>query len=91
LDERSGWRNKLGVDELRWAILNASGLESDGQGEKRKVKTGDVKVAKAVEKEVELPWNVTEQDPFYQGREPEKIKKNAKVEEKSYWKPETLP
>jgi hypothetical protein len=80
----------LGVDELRWAILNASGLESDGQGEKRKSKTGDVKVAKVVENEVELPWNVTEQDPFYQTRESEKVNGKAKEEEKSYWRPETL-
>lgn len=91
LDERSGWRNKLGVDELRWAILNASGLESDEAGlAKRKMKTTDAKRVKVVEKEVELPWNVTEQDPFYQGREPGKVKKAAKEEGKSYWKPESL-
>ena len=91
LDERSGWRAKLGVDELRWAILNACGLESDDMGlAKRKAKTTDAKRVKVVEREVELPWNVTEQDQFYQTREPEKPKEQAKEEGKSYWKPEPL-
>ncbi|GAB7333531.1 hypothetical protein MBLNU13_g05109t1 [Cladosporium sp. NU13] len=91
LDEKSGWRAKLGVDELRWAILNACGLEVDEKGlAKRKVKTGDAKRVKVVEKEVELPWNVTEQDPFYQTRDLEKAKEEAKDEGTSYWKPEPL-
>ena len=92
LDERSGWRAKLGVDELRWAILNACGLEIDEKMlAKRRAKTGDVKRAKDGEQEVELPWNVTEQDPFYQTRDPEKVKEEAKGQDgKSYWKPEPL-
>lgn len=42
LDERSGWRSKIGVDELRWAVLSSCGLESDEQGMpkgKRAIKT----------------------------------------------------
>lgn len=42
LDERSGWRSKIGVDELRWAVLSSCGLESDVQGMpkgKRAIKT----------------------------------------------------
>lgn len=91
LDERSGWRAKLGVDELRWAILNACGLEIDEKVlAKRKAKTGVGKRAKDAEKEVELPCNVTEQDPFYQTRDSEKVEEEAKEEGKSYWKPEPL-
>lgn len=82
----------MGVDELRWAILNACGLEIDEKMlAKRRAKTGDVKRAKDGEQEVELPWNVTEQDPFYQTRDPEKVKEEAKGQDgKSYWKPEPL-
>lgn len=91
LDERSGWRAKLGVDELRWAILNACGLEVDEKVlAKRKAKTGDGKRTNVPGKEAELPWNVTEQDPFYQTRDPEKVKEEAKEDGKSYWKPEPL-
>ncbi|OQN96776.1 hypothetical protein B0A51_19010, partial [Rachicladosporium sp. CCFEE 5018] len=32
LDERSGWRAKLGIDELRFAALSACGLQSDTAG-----------------------------------------------------------
>ncbi|OQO03930.1 hypothetical protein B0A48_10572 [Cryoendolithus antarcticus] len=32
LDERSGWRAKLGIDELRFAALSACGLQSDTTG-----------------------------------------------------------
>jgi len=42
LDERSGWRSKIGVDELRWAVLSSCGMESDEQGMpkgKRAIKT----------------------------------------------------
>lgn len=43
LDERSGYRSKLGIDELRWAVLGACGLESDQMGEsKRKIRAEDV-------------------------------------------------
>lgn len=45
LDERSGWRVKLGVDELRWAVLSACGLESDETGAvRRRISMKDVKV-----------------------------------------------
>jgi GTP-binding protein len=97
LDERSGWRAKLGVDELRWAILNASGLESDEMGlAKKKVRTRDVKrvseeeVVKVVETIVESPWEDVEEDPIVQRREPKKAKEERKEEGKSYWKPEQL-
>lgn len=96
LDERSGWRSKLGVDELRWAILNSSGLESDEAGlPKRKVKTKDVKrvseqEVKVIEKEVESPWDDAEEKPIIQRREPKKVKEEAKEEGKSYWKPQQL-
>jgi hypothetical protein len=92
LDERSGWRSKLGVDELRWAILNASGLESDEAGvPKRKVRTRDVKgvveepvKAKVVE-EVASPWDVEENDDIVR-KEPQK----PKDEGNSVWKPAQL-
>lgn len=96
LDERSGWRSKLGVDELRWAILNASGLESDEAGlPKRKVKTKDVKrvieqEVKVVEKEVQSPWDDVEEEPIVQRRESKKVREEAKDEGKSYWKPQQL-
>jgi len=91
LDERSGWRAKLGVDELRWAILNASGLESDEMGmAKKKLKTTDGKRVKVVEKAVEVPYNVVEDDPFIQRREPKKGTEKVKEKEKLYWKPEPL-
>ena len=91
LDERSGWRAKLGVDELRWAILNASGLESDEMGMvKKKLKTTDGKRVKVVEKAVEVPYNVVEDDPFIQRREPKKGTEKVKEKEKLYWKPEPL-
>nr|OQO17914.1 hypothetical protein B0A51_15799 [Rachicladosporium sp. CCFEE 5018] len=32
LDERSGWRAKLGIDELRFAALSACGLQGDTAG-----------------------------------------------------------
>lgn len=95
LDERSGWRSKLGVDELRWAILNASGLESDENGmPKRKTKAKDIKIAVEeepveVEKEVASPWDVDE-EPIVQRREPKKVKQDTKESGKSYWKPEQL-
>jgi len=57
---------------------------------KRRAKTGDGKRANVPGKEAELPWNVTEQDPFYQTRDPEKVKEEAKEDGKSYWKPEPL-
>ncbi|KAM0716404.1 hypothetical protein Q7P37_007849 [Cladosporium fusiforme] len=51
LDERSGWRSKLGVDELRWAVLNACGLESDETGApKRKMRMRDVKMVEEAPK-----------------------------------------
>ena len=92
LDERSGWRSKLGVDELRWAILNASGLESDEAGvPKRKVRTRDVKgvveepVKVKVEEEVTSPWDIDEDDGIVR-KEPQKPKDDAK----SVWKPAQL-
>ena len=42
LDERSGWRAKIGIDELRWTVLSSCGLESDEHGMprgKRAIKT----------------------------------------------------
>jgi GTP-binding protein len=94
LDERSGWRSKLGVDELRWAILNASGLESDEMGmPKKKAKAKDIKIAVEapvkVEEQVESPWDVVD-EPIVQRREPKKTKEDTKEGGKSYWKPEQL-
>jgi hypothetical protein len=95
LDERSGWRSKLGVDELRWAILNASGLESDEMGmPKKKTKAKDIKIAVEeapvkVEEQVESPWDIDE-EPIVQRREPKKVKVDTKEGTKSYWKPEQL-
>ncbi|KAK5130162.1 hypothetical protein LTR08_002416 [Meristemomyces frigidus] len=43
LDERNRHR-RLGVDEVRWAVLSTCGLESDEQGLKKRVWTQDVKV-----------------------------------------------
>jgi hypothetical protein len=92
LDERSGWRSKLGVDELRWAILNASGLESDEAGvPKRKIRTRDVKgvveepVKAKVTEEVSSPWHIDE-EPIIERREPKKPKDEAH----SVWKPAQL-
>lgn len=90
LDERSGRRSKLGVDELRWAILSASGLESDEMGmSKRRMKTKDVKqvveeAPKKVEEKISSPWDVNE--------EPTRVNEAKKSvgEEKSFWKPQQL-
>ncbi|KAK5114409.1 hypothetical protein LTR85_010231 [Meristemomyces frigidus] len=47
LDERNRHR-KLGVDEVRWAVLSACGLECDEQGQRKKMWVQDVNI---VEKE----------------------------------------
>lgn len=36
LDEKSRFSSKLGIDELRWAILNAAGLEGDEKGARKR-------------------------------------------------------
>ncbi|KAK3109482.1 hypothetical protein LTR53_017227 [Teratosphaeriaceae sp. CCFEE 6253] len=43
LDETSRHR-KLGIDEVRWAVLNACGLECDEQGKRRKASIEDIKI-----------------------------------------------
>lgn len=92
LDERSGWRSKLGIDELRWAILNASGLESDEEGmPKRKTKAKDIKLApeeqpKKVEKEIESPWDVDEETIVVETKATKKAKEDTDGP-KTYWKP----
>lgn len=43
LDERNR-RRKLGVDEVRWAVLSACGLECDDQGQRKKMWVQDVNV-----------------------------------------------
>lgn len=51
LDERSGWRAKIGVDELRWAVLSSCGLESDEHGMpkgKRAIKTVEAEKPKVL-------------------------------------------
>ncbi|KAK4545833.1 hypothetical protein LTR36_002397 [Oleoguttula mirabilis] len=57
LDERNRHR-KLGVDEVRWAVLTACGLECDEQGQRKKMWAPDVHVLEedddVVEKEVEV-------------------------------------
>jgi GTP-binding protein len=95
LDERSGWRSKLGVDELRWAILNASGLESDEMGmPKKKTKAKDIQIAVEqvpvkVEEQVDSPWDLDE-EPIVQRRESKKVKEDTRDGAKSFWKPEQL-
>jgi hypothetical protein len=85
----------LGVDELRWAILNASGLESDEMGlPKRRLKAKDVTVAveeeaKKVEREIASPWDVDE-EPIVQRGVHRRVSDDAKEGGKSYWKPEQL-
>ena len=82
----------MGVDELRWAILNASGLESDEAGmPKRKLRTKDFKgvveepvKVKAAE-EVASPWDIDEEEIIVK-KEPQK----PKDEGKSVWKPAQL-
>jgi GTP-binding protein len=92
LDERSGWRSKLGVDELRWAILNASGIESDEAGmPKRKLRTKDVKgvveepVKARIAEKVASPWDIDEEEIIVK-KEPQK----PEDQEKSVWKPAQL-
>ena len=44
LDEHSGRRSKLGIDEVRWAVLTACGMECDESGQRRKMYAGDAHV-----------------------------------------------
>lgn len=44
LDERSHKHRKLGVDEVRWAVLTACGLEVDEFGQRRRVRVEAVNV-----------------------------------------------
>lgn len=84
LDERSGWTNRLGVDELRWAVLNACGLESDETGApKSRMSLQDVQV---IEKK---PPVKTYEDPW-SSRSPPKIHAevdHASGEPQTTWKP----
>ncbi|KAK5706101.1 hypothetical protein LTR97_001087 [Elasticomyces elasticus] len=43
LDEKNRHR-KLGIDEVRWAVLSACGLECDEQGNRKKVLMRDIKI-----------------------------------------------
>ena len=43
LDERNRHR-RLGVDEVRWAVLSTCGLESDEQGQRKKMWMPDIQI-----------------------------------------------
>ncbi|TKA64896.1 hypothetical protein B0A55_10486, partial [Friedmanniomyces simplex] len=43
LDERNKHR-KLGIDEVRWAVLSACGLECDGEGNRKRGLSQDIKI-----------------------------------------------
>lgn len=44
LEQERGRRSKLGIDEVRWAVLQAAGLESDETGQRKRYSANDYRI-----------------------------------------------